>query len=166
MFTHLRKAEYLTGTGAIMLFASTFFPWFEIPGSERLDIAPEAKLLGETSIGFELNVWDLSVARWLVYLAILSAAWMIVAALFADSARWSVILGTPTLLFGICAAVGLVFRLINPPAGAGVTTAFYVAVAGGLLLLAGAMWAVRDDSTPPAFDNAPEPEAVHLDSAP
>lgn len=166
MLSRLRKAELLTAVGTIMLFASTFFPWFEIPGSERLDIAPEAKLLGETSIGFELNVWDLSVARWFVYLAILSAAWMIVAALFADTARWSVILSTPSLLFGIAAAAGLVLRLVNPPAGSDVTTAYYVSVAGGLLLLAGAMWSVRDDSTPPAFDNAPEPEAVHLDSAP
>lgn len=147
MSSRLRMAEVVAGLGAAALLATTFAPWFKVRGAE-------------------LNVWNLSIARWFIFLAILSAAWMVIAALFADSARWSVILSTPTGLFGISAAIGLVYRLINPPGGFSVTSAFYAAVAGGLLLLAGGLWAIRDDSSPPAFDNSPEPEIVHLESAP
>lgn len=166
LFSHLRKAELVAGVGAAVMFAATFSAWFKVPVVERLDVAPDAQRVGGTSFNVHLNVWDLGIARWFVYLAILSAAWMIVAAIFADSARWSVILGTPTALFGTGAAIGLVHRLIDPPSGSSVTSAYYVAVAGGLLLMAGGLWAVRDDSSPPAFDRSPEPEIVHLDSAP
>lgn len=166
MLSRLRTADRVAGFGAAVLFAATFAPWFKLPGASQLDVAPDAKLVGGPTFYAHLNVWDLSVARWFIYLAILSAGWMIVSALFADSARWSVILCTPTALFGICAAIGLIHGLINPPGNASVTTAFYAAVAGGVLLMIGGLRAVRDDGSPPGFDLSPDPEIVHLDSAP
>ncbi|MBK5230621.1 MAG: hypothetical protein JJE27_05535 [Thermoleophilia bacterium] len=133
----------------IVLFASTFKPWFKLPGAD---------------VSINLNVWDLSVARWFVYLALIVSAWMVIAALLGKTPRWALVFNTPALLLSFLAAIGVVVRLINPPDGASVLTASWVAAAGVLLLVAGTSLGLRDDTVPDAYLQSPPPEHLSLDA--
>src|SRR5665647_179652 len=105
MLSKLRPAEWLTTLGVIVLFASTFKPWFKLAGAD---------------ISINLNVWDLSVTRWFVYLALIVSAWMVIAALLGKTPRWALVFNTPAVLLSFLAAIGVVVRLIDPPDGASV----------------------------------------------
>ncbi len=165
MFSKMRPAEWLTALGTVMLFGATFKPWFELPGlAELRRIAPDAAAIGGVFEGGRLNVWDLSVTRWFVYAALAFNAWMLVAAIFGDTPHWAIVFNTPGLFCSSLAAFGLVLRLINPPDDASILPFFGVAVAGGLIMLAGSAWAMRDESTPAGFLQAPTPERVRLES--
>jgi hypothetical protein len=164
----LRSSEYLTLVGALLLFISTFSAWFSMPSVIDLkEVAPDAILdtRGGGGVAF-LNVWDLPVARWFVYAAILCAAWMFFAALFSENPEWAVILATPTVVFGGLAVLCLVYRLIDAPHdNASPEPMYYAAVAGSVLLFVGACWAIRDETVPAGFQPTPEPELVDLDAS-
>ena len=165
----LRGSEYLVAVSTLVLFVSTLFAWFEMPGVDALEkIAPDAHVDGTGSSNpINLNVWDLHFARWFVYIAILCAAWMVLAAIFSANVEWSIILATPTVFFSGIAMLCLIYRLFDAPrAAADPTTVFYVAVAASIGVFAGACWAIRDEHVPPGFVKAPQPEVLHLDSAP
>jgi hypothetical protein len=165
MLSKLRPAEWLTTLGVILLFASTFKPWFELSGIDGLGkMAPDAQLIGGKSTSVNLNVWDLSVTRWFIYLALIVSAWMVIAALFSETPRWALVFNTPASMLSFLAATGMVIRLINPPGDASITTAYGVAVAGVLLLFAGMAWAQRDETVPDAYLQSPVPEHVRLDA--
>lgn len=173
MFNKLRIQEWLLGVGVVMLFGATLKPWFTIPGAERLgNIAPDAILEGSTSASVGLNVWDLGFTRWFVYLAIFCAASLLIAAAYGESVHYAIVMATPTVVLSLISSIGLVARLIWPPAGATQTeTAFYVAVAGSLLMFIATCWSIRDEYVPPGYVSAPEPENLplsqsHLNSAP
>jgi hypothetical protein len=170
----LRPAEYLTAISALVLFLTTFKPWFELPSIDQLKkLAPDALIEGSGAAGtINLNVWDLHFGRWFVYLAILLAAWMVLAAVFSANPEWAVILATPTVVVSGIAMLALIYRVFSEPrASASATTIFYVAVAASIGLFAGACWSIRDETVPPGFAKAPPPEVIevdhgHLDSAP
>lgn len=167
MLRKLRLAEWLIALGVIVLFASTFKSWFTLPGSEMLDlVAPDAELLGNTASGTGLNVWDLAIARWFVYMALISGALLVVAAMFGETVHYAIVMATPTVLFSFLSSTALVFRLISPPANTQIEPVFYAAVAGSLLLLVAAGWSMRSEFVPDGYAVSPEPEHVHLDSAP
>ncbi|MGH2906139.1 MAG: hypothetical protein ACRDKI_05155 [Solirubrobacterales bacterium] len=163
----LRGAEYLTAISGLILFITTFQPWFTMPGVDEIKQRyPDALLQGGgSSNAIHLNVWDLHFGRWFVYLAVLCAAWMVLAAIFSANPEWSVILATPTVFFSLVAMITLIYRLIDPPrASAEPTTIYYVAVAASIGLFAGACWAIRDEHVPPGFAKAPQPEVVNVDT--
>jgi hypothetical protein len=170
----LRGAEYLTAISGLVLFICTFLSWFSMPSIDDLkNVAPDAFVEGSGSSGaINLNVWDLHFARWFVYLAILVAAWMVLAAIFSANPEWSVILATPLVFVSGIAMLSMIYRVFDTPrATAEPTTIFYVAVAASIGLFAGACWAIRDEHVPPGFIKAPQPtvievDGVHLDSAP
>lgn len=167
MSQKLRTSEWLISVGVVVLFAATFQKWFSAPVAETLDIvAPDAQLIGDTSLTVPLNVWDLGFTRWFVYLSLVSAAMLVVAALFGESVHYATVMATPTVLFGFISAIGLVVRLIWPPAGAEIEAAYYAAVAGSLLIFLAGCWSLRSEYVPPGYAPAPEPEHMHLDSAP
>lgn len=166
MLSKLRISEWLTAIGVALLFGATFRPWFEVPVSDEWRPFTRDTNIGDPPLsladgGGQLNVWDLTVTRWLIYGALLACAWMVIAALFGETPRWAVVLNTPALLLSACATLGLVVRLINPPAGANVLAAYWPAVVGGALMLVGSAWALRDDSVPAAYRQAPPPERLH-----
>ncbi|MFY9265666.1 MAG: hypothetical protein WAO61_09620 [Solirubrobacterales bacterium] len=168
MFAKLRGSEFLTMIGAIVLFIATFFEWWEVPvPTDELGAVAADALRLDSSLLTGLNVWDLSIGRWFVYLALIAAAAMVLAAAFGDTPEWAVQLATPTIVFGFAATLVLAIRVLDAPADrAEPTTALYLAVAGSLALLCGGCWAIRDEMLPSAYAQAPEPEVVHLDSAP
>lgn len=156
----------LAGAGAIVMFIATFLPWFSLPSaSELVKLAPGARLVGGGSDGsIDLNVWDLGWARWWVYLAILLGVCMVLAALLSRTADWSMILNTPLVVVSFIAFMCLFVRLFDSPRPyASAQLGFYMAFVGSAMLLAGTMWAIRDDSVPEGFDKAPRPEFIHVD---
>ncbi|MGH2960204.1 MAG: hypothetical protein ACRDKE_11415 [Solirubrobacterales bacterium] len=166
MSAKLRPSELLAGAGALILLVSTFLPWFALPAAADLvKLAPNARLVGGGNDGaIDLNVWDLYFARWWIYLAILLGLCMVLAALLSSTAEWSIILCTPLVLVSGIAFLCLLVRLIDSPRPYAETQpGFYLALLGGLALLAGACWAIRDDSVPEGFEKAPRPELIHVD---
>lgn len=163
----LRPAELLAGSGAIILFASTFLVWFSLPSAqELLQLAPNAKLAGGGSgnVTIDLNVWDLGWARVWIYLAIFLGFSMVLAALLSRTAEWSIILCTPLVVVSLAAFICLFVRLFDSPRPYAETqVGFYIALVGCGMLLAGTLWAIRDDSVPEGFDKAPRPEFIQVD---
>jgi hypothetical protein len=162
----LRPAEWLSLAGALLLFVSTFLPWFALPGiTELRKLAPQARLDGGGDDGpINLNVWDLGFARWWIYLAILLGVCMVLAALLSRTPEWSIILCTPLVLVSGIALICLLVRLFDAPRPyAETTTGFYIALIGAIGLFAGTCWAIRDDSAPAGFERAPRPELIHVD---
>jgi hypothetical protein len=165
----LRAPEYLTAAAALTLFISTFWPWFSMPSVDQLKDGVSGAILegGGSGSPIHLNVWDLHFGRWFIYLALLCAAWLVIAAIFSDTPEWALILATPTVAFSGIAMLTLLYRLFDAPrATAEPAPMFYVALAGATTLFAGACWSLRDESVPSGFAKAPTPEVVPLDSAP
>lgn len=149
-----------------MLFVATFLPWFSLPAaSEIMKKAPGSRLSGGGNDGpIHLNVWDLGLARWFVYLAILLGACMVLAALLSRTAEWSIILCSPLVWISGITFLCLLFRLFDAPRPyASASIGFYIAFLGSAALLGGTCWAIRDDSVPEGFDKAPRPELIHVD---
>lgn len=166
MSAKLRPSELLAGAGSLILFISTFLPWFALPAAADLvRLAPDARLVGGGNDGaINLNVWDLGFARWWVYLAILLGVCMVLAALFSATAEWSIILCTPLVIVSSIAFLCLLVRLLDAPRPYAETQpGFYLAFLGCTALLAGVCWAIRDDSVPDGFEDAPRPELIHLE---
>lgn len=166
MSEKLRPSELLAGAGALILFVSTFLPWFALPAaSDLVKLAPNARLVGGGNDGaINLNVWDLGFARWWVYLAILLGVCMVLAALLSATPEWSIILCTPLVIVSSITFLCLLVRLFDAPRPYAETQpGFYVAFLGCAALLAGACWAIRDDSVPNGFEKAPRPELIHVD---
>lgn len=166
MSAKLRTSEWIALLGSLVLFGSTFLPWFSLPSAaELVKLAPGARLVGGGDDGpINLNVWDLSIARWFVYLSILLGVCMVLAALLSRTADWSVILCTPLVLVSGITTLSLFFRLFAEPRPyAGAQFGFYLAFAGSAVLFGGACWAIRDESVPEGFDKAPRPELIHVD---
>ncbi|MFT4049672.1 MAG: hypothetical protein QM648_07510 [Solirubrobacterales bacterium] len=161
----LRPAELVAGSGAIVLFVSTFLSWFSLPSAAEIaKLAPSARLVGSGADGpIDLNVWDLGFARWWVYLGILLGVCMILAALLSRSPDWAVILATPLVVTSVIATLCLLVRLIDPPQDASADFGFYLALLGSLLLLGGTCWAIRDESVPDGFEKAPRPQFIEVD---
>lgn len=166
MSEKLRPSELLAGAGALILFFSTFLPWFALPAaSDLVKLAPNARLVGGGNDGpIDLNVWDLEFARWWVYLAILLGVCMVLAALLSATPEWSIILCTPLVIVSSIAFLCLLVRLVDAPRPyAESQPGLYVAFLGCAALLAGVCWAIRDDSVPNGFEKAPRPELIHVD---
>jgi hypothetical protein len=162
----LRPAELLALAGTLVLFVSTFIPWFALPSAASIAReTPGARLVGGGTDGaINLNVWDLPVARWWIYLAILLGACMVLAALLSRTAEWSIILCTPLVFVSGIAFLSLLVRLFNSPtAYASNQFGLYLAFLGSVALFAGTCWAIRDDSVPEGFEKAPRPELIHVD---
>lgn len=165
MIGRLRNGEKLASVGVLLTFIATFKPWFELPGAVDLEnLAPDAVYLGGAPAERGLNIWDLSVGRWFIYLAILFTAWMIIAAIANDTPRWALTLNTPSLFFSTLAALNAIVHLIWPPENASLASFFWLAVAGILLMLAGTAWSFRDETVPDAYRQAPPPEHIKLES--
>lgn len=166
MSDKLRPSEWLIGIGALALLISTFLPWFALPSAnEILNLAPSAKLVGAGETGaLKLNVWDLGLARWWVYLAILLGISVVLAALLSRTPDWSTILCTPLVVVGLIAFICLLVRLLDPPrAHATAQVGFYLGLVGSITLLGGALWAIRSELVPEGFDKAPRPEFIEVD---
>ena len=161
----LRISDLTALLGAVLLFVATFLSWFELPGVEQLrELAPNATLEGVgTTSSLTLNVWDLGITRWFVYLAIGLAFCMILAALLSRTAEWAVILATPLVIVSFFALLGMVIRLFDSPRPySEAMFGFYLGLAGSIVLFAGAFWAIRDESVPDGFDKAPSPEQLRV----
>ncbi|MBJ7355294.1 MAG: hypothetical protein JHC98_10770 [Thermoleophilaceae bacterium] len=166
MSAKLRPAEFLALAGTVILFISTFLPWFALPSAASIARdTPGARLVGGGDDGpINLNVWDLSLTRWWVYLAILLGACMVLAALLSKTAEWSIILCTPLVLVSGIAFLCLLGRLFNSPTSYATNQfGLYLAFVGSAALFAGTCWAIRDDSVPEGFEKAPRPELIHVD---
>lgn len=167
MIAHkVRPSELLALIGALILFAATFFAWFSLPAlTELRELAPNASLVGGGDPGaIDLNVWDLQFARWFIYLSILLAVCMFLAALLSRTADWAMILATPVTFFSGIAMLCMVFRTFNAPRDfADQTTWFYVGLLGSIILFASAWWALSDETVPSGFDKPPRPDLIEVD---
>lgn len=162
----VRPSELIAFIGGILLLISTFFPWFSLPGVDELrKIAPEARVVGTGDTGsIDLNVWDLTFARWFVYLTILVAVWMFFAALFSKTADWSMILATPLVIFSFIALICLLYRALDVPRDlAEHTVWFWLALVAAFTTFNAACWAIRDDTVPAGFTKPPRPEFVEVE---
>lgn len=145
----IRGSEWLVLAAAIALLVTTFFAWFEV---------------AHFGVTLEMNIWDLSVARIWVYLAIALGFSVYLTALLSRTPDWSVILCTPLVIFSFFAMVSLVWRVFDAPTDAASSTPwFYAAVASSVALFAGACWAIRDERVPAGFLRSPRPELIEID---
>lgn len=145
----IRGSEWLVLAASVALLISSYFAWFE---------------LAHFGVTLEMNLWDLSVARWWVYLAVALGLSVYLTALLSRTPDWSVILCTPLVIFSFFAMVSLLWRVIDSPVDAASATAwFYVAVVSSVALFAGACWAIRDESVPSGFLRSPKPEMIEVD---
>lgn len=148
----IRGSEWLVLAAATLLLVSTFFAWFEIP---------------HFGVTLEANVWDLTIVRWWIYLAIVLGLSVFLTALLSRTPDWSVILCTPLVVFSLVAMISMIWRAIDSPIdGAAATGWFYVALAAAIALFAGACWAIRDERVPAGFLESPEPEFIEIDASP
>lgn len=162
----VRPSELLALVGALILFVATFFAWFALPPlTELRELAPNASVVGGGDPGaIDLNVWDLHFARWFIYLSILLAVCMFLAALLSRTADWSMILATPVTVFSGIAMLCMVFRTFNAPRDFADPTAwFYVGLVGSMILFASACWAIRDETVPTGFDKPPRPDLIEVE---
>ncbi|MGB0871669.1 MAG: hypothetical protein ACPGYP_00880 [Solirubrobacterales bacterium] len=162
----VRPSEFFALIAALVLLIATFSAWFTLPAIDELrQLAPNANVIGGGDGGaINLNVWDLHFTRWFVYLSVLLAVCMFLAALLSRTADWSMILATPLTVCSFVAAIGMTYRVIDSPRDfADATGWFYVAVISSLTLFAAACWAIRDESVPAGFDQPPSPERLQLD---
>jgi hypothetical protein len=145
----IRGSEWLVLVSAIALLVTSFFAWFEIP---------------HFGVALELNLWDLSVARIWVYVAIVLGFSVFLTALLSRTPDWSVILCTPLVIFSFFAMISLLLRVINAPQDDAEATAwFYGAVAASVALFGGACWAIRDERVPSGFLGSPHPELIEVE---
>lgn len=154
MSEKVRPSELLALVGALILFCSTFFAWFTLPGLAELQkLAPNASIVGGGNPGsIDLNVWDLQFARWFVYLSVLLAVCMFLAALLSRTADWAMILATPTTFFSGIAMICMLVRAVDSPRDfADPTVWFFVGLFGSVLLFIGSCWAIRDETVPSGF---------------
>lgn len=166
MSAKLRVSDYLVGAGSVLLLISTFMAWFSLPPvSELLRAAPGARAVGGGNDGsIDLNVWDLSMARWWVYLSIFLGICLVLAALLSRTSDWSTILGTPLVIVSGLCTISLLIRLVDSPRPySSAQLGFYLALIGSIWLVVGAAWGLRDETVPDGFDKAPRPELIHVD---
>lgn len=166
MAAKLRTSDILVGIGSVALLISTFLPWFSLPSAADLvKLAPGARLVGggsDTSI--DLNVWDLQVTRWWIYLSVFLGICLVLAALLSRTPDWSTILGTPLMVVSLFAVIALLIHLVSAPRPySSAQFGFYLALGGALLLLVGTGWGLRDETVPEGFDKAPRPELIEVD---
>lgn len=162
----LRASEWLIGGASTLLLISTFLPWFGLAGAaEVVEAHPGSRAVGEgRSAAIELNVWDLPIARWWVYLSIFLGICVVLAAVLSRTPDWATILLTPLVVTSLFAVVALLFRLIDAPRPyAGAEFGFYLALASSCALFGGVGWALRDESIPTGFDKAPRPELIEVE---
>lgn len=162
----LRISELMIGAGSLALLVSTLFPWFSLPsGGELVTSVPGTHLVGPAhDRSIDLNVWDLPLARWWVYLTILLGICVLLAALLSESPDWATILLTPLVLASIFAVIALMFRLIDSPRPySSAQFGFFLGLAAAVLTLAGTLWALRDESVPDGFAKAPRPEQIEVE---
>lgn len=162
----VRPSELIAFIGGVALLICTFFPWFSLPGVEELrKIAPEARVVGTGDTGsIDLNVWDLTFARWFVYLTILVAVWMFLAALLSKTADWSMILATPLVVFSFVTLLCMLVRTVDAPRDlAEHTLWFWLALLASITTFGAACWAIRDETVPAGFTKPPRPELVEVE---
>lgn len=162
----VRPSELLALIGALILFGATFFAWFSLPAlTELRRLAPNATIVGGGDPGaIDLNVWDLQFARWFIYLSILLAVCMFLAALLSRTADWAMILATPTTFFSGIAMICMIVRTFDAPRDfADPTGWLYVGLVGSIILFASSCWAIRDESVPSGFEKAPHPELIEVE---
>lgn len=162
----VRPSELLAFIGGILLLLTTFFPWFSLPGVDELrKTVPEARVIGGGDTGsIDLNVWDLTFARWFVYLTILLAVWMFLAALLSRTADWSMILATPLVVFSFVTLLCMLVRTLDAPRDLAEHTMWlWLALLASITTFASACWAIRDDTVPAGFDKPPRPELVEVE---
>lgn len=161
----VRPSELLALIGALILFVATFFAWFSLPAlAELQELAPNAAIVGGGDPGtIDLNVWDLQFARWFVYLSVLLAVCMFLAALLSRTADWAMVLATPTTVFGGIAMICMLVRAIDAPRDfADPTSWFFVGLVGSIVLFAGACWTVRDETVPSGYAKPPKTELIEV----
>lgn len=161
----LRPAELLIAAGALLLFVATFLPWFTLPSVAEIsgETAAAHPVGGGRDSTIDLNVWDLALLRWWVYLSIFLAVCLLLAALLSRSANWATVLLTPLVLSSLVTTISLSVRLFDHPRPfASVATGLLLAVAGTWVMLVGTLWGLRDDSTPAGFERPPRPELIDL----
>jgi len=158
----LRRSELLLLAGLLALFGSTFFAWFVLSpvtsgtGEQLPNVALAA--------GEKVNVWGLHFGRFAIYLAILSAAWLLAATLLGHTPGYATLLATPVVIFGLLSSLTMIYRLFSVPlAGSHHAAAFYVGLAGSLVIFAGGFWSMRDESVPSGFADAPQPELLRVE---
>lgn len=166
MLRRLRLSEWLIAVGALVLLVATLMPWFAQPSAaEIVQGAPGVQLTGSgAEVPIRSNVWDLGFARWWVYLSIAIGIWLVLAALLSRTAQWATILATPLVLVTPVALICLLVRLVDPPRQHAVAqSGLIVALIGAVVLLVGALWSLRDESTPDGFEGPPRPELLRVD---
>jgi hypothetical protein len=166
MAAKLRVSEWLIGLGSIALLASTLLPWFALPsGGKLVTMVPGTRLSGPArDSAINLNVWDLPVARWWVYLTILLGACVVLAALLSQTPNWSTVLLTPLVLVGLLATVSLLIRLADAPRPfSDPQVGFILALLSTGLILGATLWALRDETVPEGFIKAPRPEWIEVE---
>lgn len=166
MSSKLRASDMLVGLGSVLLLISTFMTWFSLPPvATLLREAPGARAVGGgNDASIDLNVWDLSMARWWVYISIFLGLCLVLSALLSRTPDWSTIIGTPLIFFSLLCTISLFFRLLDSPRPySSAQLGFYLALLGSLTLLGGTAWGLRDETVPDGFDRAPRPEQIAVD---
>lgn len=139
----LNRGEIIATAGGILLAISVFLAWFSL-GNQY------AHVNGCHGAHTHCSGWNsLSAFRYLILLAAIAPvilAWVIVR---GHALAWP--RGEMTAVVAVVALVMVLFRGVivppgSPPEEVSVTYGFFVALVGGLLILAGAVWRSQESA--------------------
>jgi hypothetical protein len=143
-FKQLDRGEAIAALGGIILLISLFLPWYSLGNANA--VLNDCHGPNSTCTG-----WDsLTILRYALILAALAPAvlaWIIVR---GHALSWP--RGELTAVVALAALTFIIFRgLIDKPGSPSgeitITYGWFVALLGGLLILAGSIWRTRESAT-------------------
>jgi hypothetical protein len=137
----VRSGELLALAGAVLVVASLLLPWYEGTSSGTLD------------------AWDtFGAGVVLLIVGAASALWLFFVTLTERSTALSVVAGVWSVPLGIAALISAIVRVLERPDHAtGLCAGAWLALAGALLIVAGAWQAIRDERRSLYDPATPEP---------
>jgi hypothetical protein len=162
----LRTSELLIALGSLVLLGTTLLPYFSLPSiAELATRATGAQIVGGgRDSALDLNVWDLPIVRWWVYLTALLGICMVAAAVFSETPGKATFLLTPITVFSLFSTIGLLFRVFDAPRpGAEAQPGLFIALLAAAGVFAACGWALRDEGVPDGFRKPPAPELIEVE---
>jgi hypothetical protein len=143
-FRALDRGEIIAAVGGILLAVSLFLTWFTLGNSNAL-------LNSCRGPNVDCSGWNsLTILRYLLLLAALAPAVLAYIIVRGHALSWP--RGELTAVVALAALTFIIFRGLidkpgSPPGQISIGFGWWVALAGGLLILTGSIWRSRETST-------------------
>jgi hypothetical protein len=144
-FRALDRGEIIAAVGGILLAVSLFLTWFTLGNSYAVLNSCKG------GPGVDCSGWNsLTILRYLLLLAALAPAVLAYIIVRGHALSWP--RGELTAVVALAALTFIIFRGLidkpgSPPGQISIGFGWWVALAGGLLILTGSIWRSRESST-------------------